>query len=72
MLEVADTGCGIPLEDQRRLFDPFFTTKPVGAGMGMGLSICHGIVKRLGGELQVESAVGKGSRFQVILPPHAA
>ena len=72
MLEVADTGCGIAPEDQRRLFDPFFTTKPAGEGMGMGLSICHGIVKRLGGEIQVESAVGKGSVFRVVLPPHAA
>ncbi|QRO02033.1 hypothetical protein JRI60_24965 [Archangium violaceum] len=72
LLEVADTGCGIPPEDQRRLFDPFFTTKPTGEGMGMGLSICHGIVKRLGGEIQVESAVGKGSVFRVVLPPHAA
>ncbi|HEX5752530.1 MAG TPA: ATP-binding protein [Archangium sp.] len=72
MLEVADTGCGIPPEDQRRLFDPFFTTKPAGEGMGMGLSICHGIVKRLGGEIQVESEVGKGSVFRVVLPPHAA
>ncbi|WP_375766896.1 ATP-binding protein [Archangium gephyra] len=72
MLEVADTGCGIPPEDQRRLFDPFFTTKPAGEGMGMGLSICHGIVKRLGGEIQVESVVGKGSVFRVVLPPHAA
>ncbi|AKI98886.1 beta-galactosidase-like protein [Archangium gephyra] len=72
MLEVADTGCGIPPEDQRRLFDPFFTTKQTGEGMGMGLSICHGIVKRLGGEIQVESAVGKGSVFRVVLPPHAA
>jgi signal transduction histidine kinase len=40
--------------------------------MGMGLSICHGIVKRLGGEIQVESAVGQGSVFRVVLPPHAA
>jgi signal transduction histidine kinase len=71
MLEVADTGRGIPPEDQRRLFDPFFTTRPAGEGMGMGLSICHGIVKRLGGEIQVESVVGKGSVFRVVLPPHA-
>ncbi|OJT25769.1 hypothetical protein BO221_07915 [Archangium sp. Cb G35] len=72
LLEISDTGCGIPPEDQRRLFDPFFTTKPAGEGMGMGLSICHGIVKRLGGEIQVESAVGKGSVFRVVLPSHAA
>ncbi|MFY0523846.1 ATP-binding protein [Archangium gephyra] len=71
VLEVTDTGRGIPPEDQRRLFDPFFTTKPAGEGMGMGLSICHGIVKRLGGEIQLESVVGKGSLFRVVLPPHA-
>ncbi len=71
LLEIVDTGCGIAPEDQRRLFDPFFTTKPAGEGMGMGLSICHGIVKRLGGEIQVESVVGRGSLFRVVLPPHA-
>ena len=55
VLEVSDTGHGISPEDLRRLFDPFFTTKPTGEGMGMGLSICHGIVRRLGGEIHVES-----------------
>ena len=69
LIEISDTGRGISPEEQRRLFDPFFTTKPTGEGRGLGLSICHGIVKRLGGEIQVESVVGKGSLFRVVLPP---
>ena len=68
VVEVADTGAGIPPEHLPRIFDPFFTTKPVGVGIGLGLSICHRIVTALGGEIAVESEVGKGSRFRV-LPP---
>lgn len=59
IVEVHDTGSGIPTEIQGRLFDPFFTTKPVGAGTGLGLSICHGIVRSFGGDLTFESAVGR-------------
>ncbi|OLC00762.1 MAG: hypothetical protein AUH30_01785 [Candidatus Rokubacteria bacterium 13_1_40CM_68_15] len=69
VVEVHDTGSGIPPEIVGRLFDPFFTTKPVGEGTGLGLSICHGIVASLGGELTVESEVGRGSTFRVTLPP---
>src|SRR5207245_1481083 len=69
VVEVHDTGSGIPPEIMGRLFDPFFTTKPVGEGTGLGLSICHGIVASLGGELTVESEVGRGSTFRVTLPP---
>jgi CheY-like chemotaxis protein len=65
---VADTGSGIAPEHLARIFDPFFTTKPVGVGTGLGLSICHGIVSVLGGDIQVESEVGKGTRFRVVLP----
>src|SRR5262249_30167619 len=65
---VRDTGSGMPPEVQRRLFTPFFTTKPVGVGTGLGLSICHRIVTGLGGEITVESTMGKGSLFRVILP----
>jgi PAS domain S-box-containing protein len=72
LLEISDTGCGISPENQRRLFDPFFTTKPVGEGTGLGLSICHGIIQQLGGAIEVESAVGQGSLFRVVLPPHRA
>ncbi len=69
VVEVRDTGCGIAPEDQRRIFEPFYTTKPVGVGTGLGLAICHGIVTGLGGEIEVESAPGKGSTFRVSLPP---
>jgi CheY-like chemotaxis protein len=68
IVEVRDTGVGIPPALVARLFDPFFTTKPVGQGTGLGLSICHGIVTALGGELTVESAPGRGSTFRVALP----
>lgn len=71
MLEISDTGRGISPEEQRRLFDPFFTTRPAGEGKGMGLAVCHGLVKQLGGEIQVESVMGQGSVFRVVLPPHS-
>jgi two-component system, cell cycle sensor histidine kinase and response regulator CckA len=72
VVEVRDTGSGIPQEIIGRIFDPFFTTKSVGIGTGLGLSICHGIVSALGGEISVESAPGKGSCFRVVLPSLAA
>lgn len=68
VLEVSDTGCGIPKEHLANIFDPFFTTKPQGSGTGLGLSICHGIVVRLGGLISVESVVGKGTTFFIDLP----
>jgi PAS domain S-box-containing protein len=68
VLSVRDTGCGIAPENLKRIFDPFFTTKPVGVGTGLGLAISHGIVTSLGGELDVESAPGRGSTFRVRLP----
>jgi CheY-like chemotaxis protein/two-component sensor histidine kinase len=71
VVEVSDTGSGIAPEHLERLFDPFFTTKPVGVGTGLGLSICHGIVSGLGGEIQVDSQVGKGTRVRVVLPAEA-
>jgi PAS domain S-box-containing protein len=66
--EVRDTGVGIPPELRARIFDPFFTTKAVGGGTGLGLTICHGIVSALGGSIEVESEVGRGSTFRVSLP----
>jgi two-component system cell cycle sensor histidine kinase/response regulator CckA len=72
VVEVRDSGCGIPPDLLGRIFDPFFTTKSVGTGTGLGLSICHGIVRSLGGEIHVESQVGRGSLFRVLLPPTAA
>jgi signal transduction histidine kinase/ActR/RegA family two-component response regulator len=68
VIEVSDTGCGIAPEHLPRIFDPFYTTKPPGVGTGLGLSICHGIVSGMKGEIEVESAPGKGSTFRVLLP----
>jgi signal transduction histidine kinase len=68
VIEVSDTGVGIPKEIQERIFEPFFTTKAVGVGTGLGLAICHSIVTQMGGELTVESEPGKGSLFRVALP----
>lgn len=69
IVEVADNGPGIPPEHRTRVFDPFFTTKPPGVGTGLGLAICLGIVRSLDGEIQLESAVGRGTIFRVVLPP---
>jgi CheY-like chemotaxis protein/two-component sensor histidine kinase len=71
VVEVADTGQGMPPEVQARVFDPFFTTKNVGEGTGLGLSICHGIITGLGGQISVESAPGRGTVVRVVLPAHA-
>jgi len=68
VVEVGDTGAGIPEAILGRIFDPFFTTKPVGRGTGLGLSICHHIVTALGGEISAHSVEGKGSTFRVALP----
>jgi signal transduction histidine kinase len=67
-IDVADTGCGITPEVQRRIFEPFFTTKPVGVGTGLGLSICHGIVTAAGGRLSVETRAQGGAQVSVLLP----
>ncbi len=68
VIEVADTGPGIPETHLSRIFDPFYTTKPVGKGTGLGLSICYGIISRMGGRIQVKSAVGAGTTFTIHLP----
>lgn len=67
VVEVSDTGAGIPASNLVRIFDPFFTTKPIGMGTGLGLAISHRIVTELGGELSVQSEVGVGSLFRVTL-----
>jgi PAS domain S-box-containing protein len=68
----ADDGPGIAKDDLGHLFDPFFTTKEVGKGTGLGLSICHGIIAEHGGQIYVESELGKGATFIVELPISAA
>lgn len=68
MIQVTDSGCGIPTANLSRVFDPFFTTQPVGKGTGLGLSICHTIVRQHGGEIGLDSLEGKGSTFTVRLP----
>ena len=71
IVEVRDSGRGIPEELRARVFEPFFTTKPLGVGTGLGLPICRDIVARLGGALEFESEVGVGTVFRVLLPGHA-
>jgi signal transduction histidine kinase len=68
VLSVRDTGVGIPPENLARIFDPFFTTRAVGAGTGLGLFIVHNVVAGLGGEISVESQMGVGTTFTVVLP----
>jgi two-component system NtrC family sensor kinase len=71
ILEVQDTGKGIPEANLGRIFDPFFTTKPVGQGTGLGLPICYGIVEKMGGNITVESEIEKGTTFTVFIPREA-
>ncbi len=68
IVEVTDNGPGIPKANLNRIFDPFFTTKPVGKGTGLGLSICYGIIKKLGGVIDVRSSIDRGTTFLVRLP----
>jgi signal transduction histidine kinase len=67
-VEIADNGKGIPPEIMSKIFDPFFTTKAVGKGTGLGLSISYKIIEQHGGKISVDSTVGKGTRFTIILP----
>lgn len=68
LLEVSDTGSGIPSDVREQIFEPFFTTKEVGEGSGMGLFVTRNIVKSLGGRIKVDSTPGAGSTFSIFLP----
>lgn len=71
-VEISDSGKGIAPEHITRIFEPFFTTKPVGKGTGLGLSLSYSIVQRHGGSIEVDSQLGVGSSFRVLLPIHPA
>ncbi len=69
-INVADTGPGIAESELNKIFDPFFTTKEVGKGTGLGLSISYSIIEKLGGKIKVQSKVGTGTVFTLLLPKH--
>ncbi len=68
IVEIKDNGPGIPKANLARIFDPFFTTKPVGKGTGLGLAICYGIIKKMGGDIKVQSSINVGTTFIINLP----
>lgn len=68
LLQVSDTGSGMPPEVQARVFEPYFTTKPESRGTGLGLAVVHGVVRAAGGHAVVESTIGQGSTFWIFLP----
>ena len=69
-ISIADTGKGISESELSKIFDPFFTTKEVGKGTGLGLSISYSIIEKLGGKIKVQSKVGEGTVFTILLPKH--
>ncbi|MFP4598621.1 MAG: ATP-binding protein [Persicimonas sp.] len=71
IVDIRDTGSGIPESIRKRVFDPFFTTKPVDQGTGIGLAICHEIVQAIGGQISLDTKSGEGTTFSVTLPTQA-
>jgi len=69
-IQIEDTGAGISKADLKKVFDPFFTTKPVGKGTGLGLSISYGIIREHGGEIRIQSQLGRGTEVCIELPIH--
>jgi signal transduction histidine kinase len=72
LVEIADTGCGIPQADLTRVFSPFYSTKIGAGGTGLGLAVCQRIMLRHGGHIEVESRVGRGTSFILHFPPSRA
>ncbi len=68
IVAIQDTGVGVPEELRDKIFEAFFTTKQKVKGVGLGLSVCYGIIKDHGGEIRVESEVDKGTTFTILLP----
>jgi two-component system NtrC family sensor kinase len=68
LVEVSDTGVGIPHANIGKIFDPFFTTKEIGKGTGLGLAVCYGILTEHDGSLDVQSTPGVGTTFTITLP----
>ena len=68
VVDISDTGTGIPEENIKRIFDPFFTTKSIGKGTGLGLAVTYGIIQEHGGGIFVDSNSGKGTHFRLKLP----
>jgi two-component system NtrC family sensor kinase len=68
IIKVSDNGCGMDEEKLGQIFNPFFTTKSASEGTGLGLYVCHSLVQRLGGRIEVDTKKGEGSTFTVILP----
>jgi two-component system, NtrC family, sensor kinase len=68
IVDISDTGNGIPSENLKKIFDPFFTTKSIGKGTGLGLAVTYGIIQEHGGKIFVDSDTGRGTRFTLKLP----
>ncbi len=68
VIQIADSGCGIPDAELTRIFDPFFSTREVGQGTGLGLTVSRDIVRAHGGRIEVASQVGEGTTFTIYLP----